>query len=479
MRIREILDSLTPAVKKKLFNLLPPGCEFETVGISGGYMPAAIKTALEAKFPGNGASMVGIITEQLLKVKNVTIADFSRILKDNHIELDLGPIIKSKTTQRYFDSVNATRKLLEEHLEDASYDVVLTIDDIEGHPDIINDQIIFEVKTSTNLKASWNYFLLQLFAYAVLSPAQTHVCLVLPLQAEIFCIDVSDWKQRDAFLAILKKKVPTQDRMALQVLHLQMTMKYGIGSHIAKQPKLLSTLTGLDPSLPYQIFLGSQFSVKITVKDADLAASSDLVSSRRMNMFVHAPYIINLGRPWNDPSCRQWDDSTGDMIGYHIEGLKRQLQVASTLGAKGVIVHLGNHKEHKREDSNKYMWENIQYLLEFATVECPLLLETGVGEGSEICWEQDDFRSFVASINDPRFGVCLDTAHVHAAGYDIMPFLEGIVDRLRLVHYNDCKSDKGSHRDLHELVGAGTIPLESLVDVAEFCTSRGIAMVHE
>jgi endonuclease IV len=484
MRVRQIINLLTAKQKRDLIKLLPSetGTYEDFVGTRSGLAPSMIKTVFEENFPGMGSSLIGIIAEELLKFSTIGMKEFGDVTVELSItKTQLERINKSKTTHRFFNSILETRKLLGDHLIEIGYDVELVSEEfgIEGHPDLINDQIIFEVKTVTNLKKDWNDYLLQLFAYSALSPKQEYVCLVLPLQEAIYPINVENWKNRREFLAILTSKIPTVDTIRQRHIQQMVLIKYKIGMHITKQPKLLNTVTGLDPELPYQIMLSGNISCHIKVKDDDLAATFECISNRKINMFIHASYTINLGRSWNDPKCRQHEDVDGSMEGFHISALRKQIRAARAMGAKGVVVHLGNHVEHERNDAIRYMWENINLVLDECSIDCPLLLETGVGEKTELVWKQEEFVGFLDSISDPRLAVCLDTAHVHAAGYDITSFLAAVQDRLRLVHYNDCKSAKGSHRDLHEIIGGGTIPFESLIEVAEICSAGGIPMLRE
>ena len=101
-----------------------------------------------------------------------------------------------------------------------------------------------------------------------------------------------------------------------------------------------------------------------------------------------------------------------------------------------------------------------------------VLLETMSGSGSEIGGTFEELATLIDKIElNDRMGVCLDTCHVWAAGYDIAGDLDGVVDefdrvigldRLRAVHLNDSKFGLGSHKDRHARIGEGTIGFDAL-----------------
>ena len=87
-----------------------------------------------------------------------------------------------------------------------------------------------------------------------------------------------------------------------------------------------------------------------------------------------------------------------------------------------------------------------------------------------------------------KLGVCLDTCHVHDAGYDICGDLDGVLEefdrvvgleRLRAVHLNDSKNPLGSRKDRHEKLGLGTIGLEALARVVNHPALRGLPFYLE
>ena len=117
----------------------------------------------------------------------------------------------------------------------------------------------------------------------------------------------------------------------------------------------------------------------------------------------------------------------------------------------------------------------------------PLVLETPAGEG-EVCATFEEFAGFFRRVRAQapagRLLACVDTAHVWAAGYWPLDYLERWeaevgLDALALVHFNDSKLGRGSRRDLHEVPGRGAIGPDHMLRVALWCEARGVPYVFE
>jgi deoxyribonuclease-4 len=89
------------------------------------------------------------------------------------------------------------------------------------------------------------------------------------------------------------------------------------------------------------------------------------------------------------------------------------------------------------------------------------LLETPAGAGTELLTKIEDFINFVKKINHPNFGICMDTCHVFASGYDPYNYLCKLIENDLipiLIHFNDSKMELASRKDRHEFIGKGKIP---------------------
>jgi deoxyribonuclease IV len=175
----------------------------------------------------------------------------------------------------------------------------------------------------------------------------------------------------------------------------------------------------------------------------------------------HCNYLINLGT--KDEEVRA----------NSLACLKKEFEYAHAFGCSNFVLHVGKYKEGTLSDGIKNVAEGINALTDVMKKypDVTLLLETVAGQGTEI---GRDFRTFGEIINlldteiRGHVGVCLDTCHIFAAGYDIrtqkrmdaavkaMDDAFGI-GRLRFIHLNDSLKDVGEHRDRHVHIGQGFI----------------------
>lgn len=189
-------------------------------------------------------------------------------------------------------------------------------------------------------------------------------------------------------------------------------------------------------------------------------------AARRLDLdpvVLHAPYLINLAAP--DEVI--WEKS--------VSLLRWTLQRGALLGASYVVFHVGSHKGTGLEAGVGRVAQAIERILPETPPEVMLLLENSVGAGNTLGGAFEDLAAVLACLPDyaSRLGVCLDTAHLWGAGYDISTIgstLEVLrqfdevvgLDRLKVLHLNDTEKDLGSHRDVHTRVGEGIIGEEGL-----------------
>ena len=117
-----------------------------------------------------------------------------------------------------------------------------------------------------------------------------------------------------------------------------------------------------------------------------------------------------------------------------------------------------------------------------------VLLETMAGKGSEIGGRFEELKAIIDGVGSDRIGVCLDTCHVYDAGYDIVNDLPGVLrefdrviglDRLCALHLNDSKNPFQSHKDRHELLGQGSLGMETFRDIVKNEALKGKPMILE
>ncbi len=179
---------------------------------------------------------------------------------------------------------------------------------------------------------------------------------------------------------------------------------------------------------------------------------------------VHAAYLINLASP-ND-----------EFFAKSVEALRVTLERAARYDASSVVFHIGSHTGSGEEAGLRRLIAGIDQALDGSPATAPrLLLENDVGGGGKLGARFENIAAVLDALpqHADRLGVCLDTAHLWGAGFDIgAP--EGAaatlaqadaafgLGRVRVVHLNDSRGGLASHRDHHARLGEGTIPLAGL-----------------
>jgi len=194
----------------------------------------------------------------------------------------------------------------------------------------------------------------------------------------------------------------------------------------------------------------------------------------------HASYLINLATT-NEALRRQSIEAMGD-----------EMDRAEALGLFGVVLHPGCYTHGSEADAPGLIAEALVELLsERAGGRTMILLEQTAGQGTSIGGRFEHLASILAKANGhQRIGVCLDTCHLLAAGYDLCS-PEGYAEtfdafgrligfsRLELFHLNDSKKPLGSRVDRHEHIGHGFLGLEPFRRIVNDPRFRTLPMLLE
>ena len=117
-----------------------------------------------------------------------------------------------------------------------------------------------------------------------------------------------------------------------------------------------------------------------------------------------------------------------------------------------------------------------------------VLLETMAGKGSEVGGRFEELKAIMDGVGSNDIGVCLDTCHVHDAGYDIVNDLDGVLaefdrvvglDKLKALHLNDSKNSFASHKDRHELLGEGNLGMDTFRAIVNHPVLKKLPMILE
>lgn len=172
---------------------------------------------------------------------------------------------------------------------------------------------------------------------------------------------------------------------------------------------------------------------------------------------AHDSYLINLATP--DPVLRE----------RSLAAFRGELRRANRLGLDALVTHPGNATDGDMEGGLLRNAELIEQAMEEEGGAVMVLLETTAGSGKVLGATFEELRRMIDRISPARrdrVGVCLDTCHVYAAGYDLRGDYDGVMarfgdvvglDRLRLFHLNDSATPFASKRDRHAGIGEGSL----------------------
>lgn len=212
----------------------------------------------------------------------------------------------------------------------------------------------------------------------------------------------------------------------------------------------------------FQIFSSSPRMWRASVvKPADARKMSELRAEFDVGpVAIHASYLINV--------CSQ----TESVRGNSVAAFRGEVESALALHAEFLVLHPGSWKGLTREEGLKLAAESIELAvknIDFAGKDFKILIENTAGAEFSLGGKLEQVAELVETLKAcAPVAVCLDTCHIHVAGYDIvsedgyietMKLVESTVgtDTVKVWHCNDAKAAFGSKLDRHEAIGAGTI----------------------
>ena len=199
------------------------------------------------------------------------------------------------------------------------------------------------------------------------------------------------------------------------------------------------------------------------VDEKDVAAYHAFAAENGIGVILaHAPYTLNGCSA--DPAIRDFAART----------MKDDLRRMEYLPGNLYNFHPGSHVGQGVDAGIEMIAAMLNAIL-WEGMHTTVLLETMAGKGSEVGGSFEELRAILdrVALTD-HMGVCLDTCHVHDAGYDIAGDLDGVLTRfdkavglhrIRAVHINDSKNPLGARKDRHEKIGLGAIGTEAILRV--------------
>ena len=243
-----------------------------------------------------------------------------------------------------------------------------------------------------------------------------------------------------------------------------------IGSHVGfnKNTQLVGSL---NEALSYgantfMFYTGApQNTTRVPIEDGLTLEALTIMKDKNIDyskVIVHAPYIINL--------CNE------NNFEFSVRFLTEEIERVNKLGIKYLVLHPGSHVGLGIDTGISNIIKGLNIVLQNVKDfnQVTILLETMAGKGSEVGSRLEELKEIIDKIDDKNhIGVCLDTCHLHDAGYDLINFdsflekfdkLIGIA-KIGCIHVNDSKNDISSHKDRHENIGFGKIGFNTLLNI--------------
>ena len=179
-------------------------------------------------------------------------------------------------------------------------------------------------------------------------------------------------------------------------------------------------------------------------------------------ILAHAPYTMNLA------------SAKPEVYEFACTVIREDVTRMDRLGIENLVFHPGSHTGIGAEAGIQNIIAGLDQAIT-GKENITVLLETMSGKGTEIGWRFEELKAIRDGVSHPeRIGICLDTCHVFAAGYDIVNSYEDVINEfdavigleyLKVIHLNDSKNQLGSHKDRHENIGFGNIGFNALLKV--------------
>ena len=242
-----------------------------------------------------------------------------------------------------------------------------------------------------------------------------------------------------------------------------------IGSHVgfSKNSQLLGSV---EEALSYgsntfMFYTGApQNTMRYSIDNELTKKAYDLMKMNNIDLskvIVHAPYIVNLANPDTEKHY------------FAINFLKQEIKRCEGLGISKMVLHPGSHVGFGIDIGIENIIDGLNNILKDDKSVC-ILLETMAGKGNEVGSSFEEIKRIIDGVVEKdKIGVCLDTCHIHDAGYDLNKF-DDVLDKfdkviglnyLKCIHINDSKNPIGSRKDRHENIGKGYIGLDNLLKV--------------
>lgn len=239
-----------------------------------------------------------------------------------------------------------------------------------------------------------------------------------------------------------------------------------IGSHVSMSGKKM-LLGSSEEALSYDantfmIYTGApQNTRRKPIEELNIEAGIAHMEKHGISdIVVHAPYIINIANTIKESTFQ-----------LGVDFLQMEIDRTAALGANQIVLHPGAHVGAGVEAGIKQIVFGLNEVLD-KNQSVQIALETMAGKGTEIGRSFDELAKIIDGVtHNERLSICLDTCHIHDAGYNVKEGFDEVlnefdkiigVDRIKVVHVNDSKNEQGAGKDRHENIGFGHIGFDAL-----------------
>lgn len=256
-----------------------------------------------------------------------------------------------------------------------------------------------------------------------------------------------------------------------------------IGSHVSFSDKGLLSATKEASSYgssSFMIYTGApQNTRRKPMESMYLEEGKQLMAEKGMeDIVVHAPYIINLG---------SYKENTYELA---VSFLQEEIRRTHAIGVKNIVLHPGAFTDKDAEYGIGRIADGLNEVLNgVKETDVNIALETMAGKGTEMGRSFEEIASIIDKVeHNERLTVCMDTCHIHDAGYDIVNDLDGVLEqfdrivglnRIAVVHINDSKNPVGAHKDRHTPIGSGWIGYQTIHNVVHHEALQGRPFILE
>ena len=239
-----------------------------------------------------------------------------------------------------------------------------------------------------------------------------------------------------------------------------------LGSHVSMSGKKMLLASSEEAASyganTFMIYTGApQNTRRKPIEELNIEAGKQHMNENGMSdIVVHAPYIINIA-----------NTTKPETFELGVTFLRNEIDRTEAIGANHIVLHPGAHVGAGLDAGLKQIIHGLNEILS-ENEQVQIALETMAGKGTEIGKSFDEIAKIIDGVtHNENLSVCLDTCHIHDAGYNVKEDFDGVlnefdkiigIDRLKVIHINDSKNKMGARKDRHENIGFGFIGFDAL-----------------